>query len=123
MTRAIWFIIKVAIVVAIAVWLANHPGTLAINWQGYVVETGIGIAILIGVAALAAGIVLYRLARAILGAPRNYGRYRRSRRRERGYQALTRVTVAVAPGDATPARAMARKAYGLSTEPPLTLLP
>ncbi|OYD82701.1 heme biosynthesis protein HemY [Azospirillum brasilense] len=122
MTRAIWFIIKVAIVVAIAVWLANHPGTVAINWQGYVVETGFGIAILIGVAALAAGIVLYRLARAILGAPRNFGRYRRSRRRERGYQALTRGMVAVAAGDATTARKMARKADGLLNEPPLTML-
>jgi len=122
MIRALWFIAKVAIVVAIAVWLANRPGTVTIDWQGYIVELGFGIAVLIAVAALGAAALLYRLVRAIVRAPRNIGRYSRSRRRERGYQALTRGMVAVAAGDAATARKMARKADGLLNEPPLTML-
>lgn len=122
MTRAIWFLIKVAIVVGIAVWLADRPGTVNINWQGYVVETSFGVAVLITVAVLAFAVFLYRVVRGIIGAPRSLGRYSRSRRRERGYKALTRGMVAVAAGDAATARKMARKADGLLNEPPLTML-
>ncbi|MBP2311345.1 heme biosynthesis protein HemY [Azospirillum soli] len=122
MIRALWFLAKVAIVVAIAVWLADRPGTVSINWQGYVVETSFGIAVLIAVAALGAAALLYRFVRALIRAPRNIGRYSRSRRRERGYKALTRGMVAVAAGDAATARKMARKADGLLNEPPLTML-
>ncbi len=122
MIRAFWFLAKVAVVVAIAVWLADRPGTVSINWQGYAVETSFGIAVLIAVAALVLAAVLYRLGRAVVGAPGGLRHYTRARRRERGYKALTRGMVAVAAGDAATARKMARKADGLLNEPPLTML-
>ncbi|WP_051340977.1 heme biosynthesis protein HemY [Azospirillum halopraeferens] len=122
MARALWFLIKVAIVVAIAVWLAERPGTVAIAWQGWVVETSVGVAVLVTVAALGLAALLYRLWRAVWGGPSSLRRYRRTRRRERGYQALTKGLVAVAAGDAGTARSMARKADGLLNEPPLTML-
>ncbi|MGQ9368735.1 heme biosynthesis protein HemY [Azospirillum sp. ST 5-10] len=122
MARAIWFIVKVAIVVAIAVWLAERPGTVAVAWQGWVVETSVAMAVLIAVVALGAAALLYRLWRALWGAPSSVRRYRRTRRRERGYRALTKGLVAVAAGDAATARKMARRADGLLNEPPLTML-
>ncbi|WP_448205259.1 heme biosynthesis HemY N-terminal domain-containing protein [Azospirillum sp. sgz302134] len=122
MIRALWFLLKVAVLVAAAIWLVERPGTVNISWQGYVVETSFGIAVLIALAALAFGVFLFQLARGILRAPRNIGRYSRTRRRERGYKALTRGMVAVAAGDAVTARKMARKADGLLNEPPLTML-
>ena len=43
MLRAVLFFIKIAIIVAIAVWLADRPGAVVIEWQGWVVETTVGI--------------------------------------------------------------------------------
>jgi HemY protein len=122
MIRAVWFLIKVAIVVAIAVWLAERPGSVSINWQGYVVETSFAVAVIAGLLVIGLVALLYQLYRAIRGAPAGIRGYRRSRRRERGYKALTRGMVAVAAGDAPTARKMARRADGLLNEPPLTML-
>ena len=41
--RVVVYIIEVAIVIAIAVWLADRPGTVLLEWQGYRIETQIGI--------------------------------------------------------------------------------
>ncbi|WP_207455418.1 heme biosynthesis HemY N-terminal domain-containing protein [Azospirillum sp. SYSU D00513] len=122
MSRAIWFLIKVAIIVAAAIWLVEHPGSVSVNWQGYVVETSFTMAVIIGLVALGVAALLYRLYRAVRGAPTRVRRYSRTRRRERGYKALTQGMVAVAAGDPSTARKMARRADGLLNEPPLTML-
>lgn len=122
MIRALWFLAKVAVVVAIAVWLAERPGTVTIAWQGWVLETSVGIMVLAAAAALAAAALLYRLVRAAIKAPSRLGQAMQRRRRARGYRALTQGMVAVAAGDSAIARRMARKADGLLDEPPLTML-
>lgn len=122
MIRAVWFLIKVAVLVAIAIWLAEHPGNVSVEWQGYVIETSFAMMVLIAVGALGAAALLYRFWRAIVRAPRGLRNYSRSRRREKGYRALTQGMVAVAAGDPVTARKMARKADGLLNEPPLTML-
>ncbi len=122
MIRTIFYLILLAAVVAIAVWIADRPGTVEITWLGYIVETPVGIAILAVLAAMALAALLYRFWHAILGAPRAFARSRRNARRERGYRALTTGMVAVAAGDADTARRLARKADDLLGEPPLTML-
>lgn len=122
MIRALWFLLKVGVLVAAAIWLAERPGHVAIAWQGYVVETSFGMTVLILAAALAAAALSYRLLRGAWSAPARVRRWSRGRRRERGYRALTQGMVAVAAGDAATARRMARRADGLLNEPPLTML-
>lgn len=122
MIRALWFMAKVAVVIAIAIWLAERPGTLTIEWEGFVVNTSVAMAVLVTVVALGAAAILYRLYRAIRTAPSTLAGYSRSRRREKGYHALTQGLVAVAAGDPQTARRMARKADELLHEPPLTML-
>lgn len=122
MIRALWFMAKVAVVIAIAIWLAERPGTLTVEWQGFVVNTTMAMAVLATVVALGAAALLYRLYRAIRTAPSNLADYSRSRRREKGYRALTQGLVAVAAGDPQTARRMARKADELLHDPPLTML-
>lgn len=122
MTRALWFILKLAILVAIVVWLAENPGAVTLAWRGYVVETSVAILLLaIAVVAVVAAL-LYRLWKAIRRAPRRFGHRRQARKRERGYQALTRGMVAVAAGDAAAARRFATEADNLLRDPPLTML-
>lgn len=122
MIRSLWFFIKLGFLIAVAVWLTEHPGTVSVAWQGYVVETSVGITIFALVALVAAAALLYRFARAVVGAPAHIGRRIHHRRRENGYRALTRGMVAVAAGDAAIAQRMARRADILLNEPPLTML-
>ncbi|WP_366658149.1 heme biosynthesis HemY N-terminal domain-containing protein [Fodinicurvata sp. EGI_FJ10296] len=122
MTRALYYIIKVAVLVAIAIWLAERPGDLEIEWQGYVVETTLGVALLALFVLIILCVVLYRLWRGLIGLPRLFGDWRHGSRRERGYKALTQGLVAVAAGDPDTAQKMARKADNLLQAPPLTRL-
>ena len=46
MIRAILFFVKLALLVAVAVWLVEHPGLVRVDWQGYRLETSFGILVL-----------------------------------------------------------------------------
>ncbi len=122
MTRALWYFLKVAALVAIAVWLANRPGDVAIDWLGWRIETTVGLMALAIFLMLVVAAIGYRLWRSLLRAPRALTEASRNRRRTAGYRALTHGMVAVAAGDQDEAGRQARKAGGLLREPPLTLL-
>src|SRR4051812_34377382 len=99
MLRVLWFFLKLGLLVAAAVWLANRPGAVTFQWLGYRVETTVGIALL-GVLLLAGlAAVLYRLWGWLRGTPRRVARSRAESRRTRGYRALTQGMVAIAAGD------------------------
>jgi len=120
--RAIGAFVAIVILVAAAVFFSSNPGRVEILWQGWQVETSVGVAVAAAIlAALAVALVLWLLS-LILGSPRAFRRRRRERRRRAGYRALTRGMVAVAAGDPQEARRYARKADVLLAEPPLTLL-
>ncbi|HXP30045.1 MAG TPA: heme biosynthesis HemY N-terminal domain-containing protein [Stellaceae bacterium] len=120
--RALPAILAMAALVAVAVFVADRPGSVAIAWQGWRVDTSVAVLVLgtVVIAVLAAA--LYNLLRRIWRAPRAFLRARRERRRQAGYRALTQGMVAVAAGDAAEAQRLARKADVLLAEPPLTLL-
>ncbi|HEY3912579.1 MAG TPA: heme biosynthesis HemY N-terminal domain-containing protein [Stellaceae bacterium] len=120
--RVLGAFVAIAILVAVAVLVASYPGHVEIVWQGWQLDTSVGVLVAAAIlAALAAALVL-RLLSLILGGPRALLRRRRERRRRAGYQALTRGMVAVAAGDPQEARRHARRAEALLAEPPLTLL-
>ena len=122
MIRGIAGLIVVAVLVAAGVFLADHPGQVEIVWQGWQVETSVGVLVAAAaVAALGAGL-LYSLIAVIIRSPRRLRRYRREQRRRAGYRALARGMVAVAAGDQQEARRYAKKADVLLADPPLTLL-
>ncbi len=122
MRRALIYIIEVAVVVALAVWLANRPGSVVVDWQGWRIETSVGILALavFVVVVLAAG--LYGSWRWLRRQPHEIFATRRHRREASGYRALTDGLAAVAAGDAAAARKLARRADSLLKAPPLTLL-
>lgn len=122
MWRTLFFFLKLAIVVAVAVWLARQPGALEFEWLGYRVETSVGVAILAVTLVAVVVALVYRLWRGLRRAPGKLGDSIGGSRRRRGYKALTQGMVAVAAGDAEEARRLARKADKLLNEPPLTML-
>ncbi|MEE8171901.1 MAG: heme biosynthesis HemY N-terminal domain-containing protein [Alphaproteobacteria bacterium] len=122
MTRVVIFFLIVAALAAIAVWIADEPGRVAISWGDWLVETSP--AALAAAAAIFAafGALLFQLARWLWVGPRAIARARHVRRQRRGYLALTQGLVSAAAGDARGARRLARRANLLLGEPPLTLL-
>ncbi len=120
--RAVLGLVFFALLIAAAVYFADHPGQVEIVWQGW--KVGTSVAILVAAAALAGLLValLVWIASLIIGAPRAIVRFRRERRRGAGYRALTRGMVAVAAGDPQEAKRFARRADALLADPPLTLL-
>ena len=122
MWKGLFFFLKLALLVALGVWLADRPGQATIDWLGYRVESSVALllvvlALLIGVMAL-----LYRAYRALVSAPKILGKARGESRRSRGYQALNHGMVALASGDARAAEKWAKKANTLLQDPPLTRL-
>lgn len=118
---ALWFI-AIAIIAGIAAWLADRPGTIAVDWLGYRIETTVGVLI---AALVLLGAILAALARLVfiaLRGPRLYAELRRRRKRRQGELALVRGLVAVAAGDAKDAKRQAIAAEGATDGSPLALL-
>ncbi len=109
------FMLMAALAATVA-WLADHPGRLELDWQGYRIETSMAVLI-----ALGAGFV------ALLMLPfRVYSRWRGARgqlvKYQNGMQALTHGMTAIAAGDAATAKRHAARADRLLSGAPLTLL-
>ncbi len=121
MIRIVAWIVGLAIPVATAVWLADRPGSVALVWEGWRVDTSVAILLLcVGLVAIGFAIAC-RLWLALRAAPGRYRLHRRAARRQDGYRALARGMAAVAAGDAEEARRQARRAERLIDERPLTL--
>lgn len=122
MTRAFFLFAQIALVVLAAWWLTQHPGRIAIDWQGWRIDMSVGLLVLIVAGLVVLMVIVSRFWGAIRRAPGQFLESRRLSRRQRGYKALTQGMVAVAAGDAQEARRAARRADALLDEPPLTML-
>lgn len=122
MLRALYIFLVIAVLSAIAVWLADNPGDLVLHWRGYEVRTSfvIGLGLLVAVAFLV--LFIYRVGVGFIRSPASVSLFLETRRRKRGFLALSRGMVAVAAGDAAEAKRYAGRAQKLLDETPLTLL-
>src|SRR3569623_841209 len=119
--RTVWFFVKIAIVVAAAVWLADRPGHVSITWLGYNIELAVGTALAVLVVFILLLYLVWRVWHMLRRVPGDYTLFRRNRRQAKGFKALTRGLVAVAAGDAAEANRLARTAHGQLAHSPLTL--
>ena len=122
MIRAVLALLLIAAAVAAAVFAADHPGHVEILWQGWQIDTSVGV--LAGaVAALVIAVsLLVLLLAALRRTPRNLRRRRAARRRRSGEAILTRGLVALAAGQAAEANRLARRAASLLDGMPIPLL-
>src|SRR5262245_44408940 len=122
MIRVIIYLIIVAALAYGAVWLAERPGEVAITWQGERIDTSVMV-LAAAIAAIAVAVVFFwSILRALLNAPAAIARYRRERRGERGYRAVSRGLIAVGSGDARGAQKFTAEALRIAPREPLTLL-
>jgi HemY protein len=122
MLRALYTFLIIAALSGIAIWLADNPGELVMQWRGYEIRTSF----VIGVAAMALAaflaLLVYRIVVSFIETPASVSAFLEKRRQQKGFLALSRGLVAVAAGDAGDAKRYAAQAHKLLDAPPLTLL-
>ncbi|PWR18869.1 heme biosynthesis protein HemY [Zavarzinia compransoris] len=109
-------------IAAVAAWLADRPGAIAVEWLGYRIETSVGVLLVALVLLVAVLAALGRLILLVSRGPRILARRRELKRRRQGELALVRGLVAVAAGDARDAKKQAVAAEGATEGSPLALL-
>ncbi len=122
MIRVVVYLVIVGLVAVGAVWFAEHPGDVAITWQGRRIETSVMVLVVAVAALAAAAMMAWSLVRAVVRAPAMLARHLAHRRGVRGYRAVSRGLIAVGSGDVGAAKRYADEADRLIPREPLTLL-
>jgi HemY protein len=110
MIKALWFAIKVGVLIALVVWLADQPGTVKLEFLDYVITVHMGLFLVAVLVVNLLAIFSYQIVRAFVTFPESLRRYNEIKDRERGYRALTVGLSAVAAGDTKVAVTQARRA-------------
>jgi HemY protein len=122
MLRLVLFLVAVAALAIGVSWLADRPGSLVINWQGYEIETSVFRAIVLLATLVGLSILLWSLARQLWQSPAALGAYFNRRRQTRGLEALSSGMIAVGAGDRSLAMRHAIQARRSLPNEPLTHL-
>jgi len=110
MIRILVFILIVVAAALGLAWLADRPGTVTIEWLGYQIQTSAFVATLVIIALVAAVILAFALLRYVWTRPAAVTAYVRERRRQQGFDALSRGLLAIGVGD----RALAQRYTGIA---------
>ncbi|SKA06432.1 heme biosynthesis protein HemY [Consotaella salsifontis] len=94
-------------------WLADNPGMVSLTWQGQHVETSFLVFVIAEALLIFAALILAWLIVAFFRTPGALGGYFRRRKRDRGYDALSRGILAAGAGDAVAARRLAKRSEKL----------
>jgi HemY protein len=123
MVRLVLFLLGIIATASGLHWLANRPGVMTVNWQGYEVETSVFQAIVILALLVGVGVFAWSVVRQLWKSPATVGSIINRRRERRGLDAISEGMIAIGSGDrqtATRAALMARKS--LPNEPLTHLL-
>jgi HemY protein len=122
MLRLILFLLVVAALAAGLSWLADRPGSLIVNWQGYEIETSVFRAIVLLAMLVGLSILLWSLIRQLWHSPATLGAFFNRRRQTRGLEALSSGMIALGAGDRALALRHAVQARKSLPNEPLTHL-
>lgn len=118
-------IIFFAILFAVALgasWIADRPGTLVIDWQGYQLQTSVMVALVALAVLVVVGIILWSLLRGVVGSPGALRRFFSRRKREKGTTALKQGFIAIGSGNLREAQRYSRDAGKLLKGDPAVAL-
>ena len=122
MVRVILFLLAIAALATGLSWLADRPGDLVLNWEGYEVQTTVFRAVVIFSAILALSVFVFSISRQIWQSPAAVGHYLSRRRQKRGLDALSSGMIAIGAGDRSTATRYAIQARRSLPNEPLTHL-
>lgn len=124
MIKAIWTLLKISVVVGVCVWIADRPGTIAIDWMDYKFTFHVGFFFLAMLVVVVLGILIFSIIKTILDFPKKMSRYKDITGKEKGMRALAIGMAAVAAGDAKGAayQAYRAKKFLKETDPLVQLM-
>jgi HemY protein len=103
-------------------WMLEHPGSITLDWGGYHIETSLLVAIAAALGVVALVIIAWAILVSFFQAPTRIAQSSRSRRRERGFQALSRGIIAAGAGHVGAAKKASKEAEKCLAKEPLTYL-
>jgi HemY protein len=122
MMRIIAFFIIILAAAAGLHWLADRPGTIVVEWQGYIAETSVFHAFIISAVAIGLALLAWSALRSLWSSPAMIGRLLDRRRQQRGLGALSSGLIAISAGDGPLALRYAGQARKALPNEPLTHL-
>jgi HemY protein len=122
MVRVLFFLVVLIALALGDAWLVDQPGQIMLSWQGYQIETSLLVGLGVLLAVVAAFVMIWNVLRFSFRLPPTMSVANRTRRREKGYAALSRGIVAVGTGDARLAGKAAAEVQRLLPDEPLALL-
>jgi len=122
MIRLLTFLLILAAAAAGFAWVAERPGEVSVVWLGQQYETSVAVALLGVLLAAICFTILWGMLRFVLRIPSLVSIAAQARRRNKGYEALSRGMVAAGAGDSALALRAASAAEKHLGEDGLTLL-
>lgn len=122
MIRLVLFLLGVIAIAAGFHWLADRPGSLVLDWQGYVIETSVFRAVILFAILFGLANAAWALVRQLWRSPAAIGQIVTRRRERRGLDAISSGMIAIGSGDRTLATRAAVQARKSLPNEPLTHL-
>src|ERR1700733_12280192 len=122
MVRLLIFLAALALAALGLTWLANNPGVVDLTWRGEEYEVSLMFALAAVLALAVVLAIVWGVLRFVFRVPSLVSIGAQARRRERGFQALSRGMIAVGAGDARAAAKYAFDASRLIAHEPMTKL-
>ncbi len=130
MLRILVFLVIVFLLALGFSWIADNPGLVTVTLPGQgdgspgkEIEVSLMVAVVATVSLIASIMIVWSIIMTIWRSPVIFSRWRKGRRKDRGYEALSRGMIAAAAGDAPTARKLAGESNKLlSSEPLVSLL-
>ena len=116
MIKALWFMVKIGVLVALAIWVAERPGEVEIEWLNYTIRIHVGLFLFALLCLILLSIFIYNTIKTFVDFPKSYKRYREVKDFEKGYRALTLGLTSVAAGDVKHAAHQAERVGKLMPE-------
>lgn len=122
MIRLVLFLLLLVAIAFGVSWLADRPGEVNVVWEGVAYGTTVPVALAIIAVVTGVLLLLWRLLSLLIRSPALIARFSRRRRREKGWNAVTRGLLAVGIGDNASVRQARAEAARLLPHEPLTHL-
>lgn len=122
MLRLILFLAFIIALASGLAWLADRPGLIMVNWEGYQGEISVFHAVVAFAFLTGLALVAWSILRHIWKSPAVIGNYFNKRRQKRGLDALSTGMIAIGAGDRATATKYAMQARKSMPNEPLTHL-